>query len=538
MAVSLREKSFVVRVLLLFAIGLMGLGGGVSFGQAPVKSMDDILGELQERLAADTRAFAALKSEIEAEQVPLARELNQLESEIVDVRSEYDQVLQTKGNRTLNLSNLKAQILAKEKQNEYLTNLLDEYVRNVETQLQVAEQQRYGEAITAGKNDALNANKSLGEKFEARMALLDLSLDRIEDAIGGAVFEGTAVDESGVVAEGRFILLGPVTYFADGDLVAGGDDTGLVRTMLNSPEPSLVDIALEEKAGVSEVSGSGAGAVPLDPTLGDAIKLAEVKTSVVTEIEKGGAVMYPLLFLAGISLLIALVKWIQLSRAQRIGPRRFGRIMEDLRQGDREEAHAKAFKVRGPIGKMLRVGIEHYDDPRDLLEELMFEHVLHTRAKLNSFIPFIKITAAAAPLLGLLGTVSGMINTFKLIMVFGTGDASTFSAGISEALITTKWGLIVAIPTLLLAAFLSRKAKAVIDDMEKVGISFMNSLPSIERKEDEAGSEPGPGGGNDGGAGGEDVRVPVLPDGGAVGERDEAESDNIVAEAGSKGGEK
>jgi biopolymer transport protein ExbB len=67
-----------------------------------------------------------------------------------------------------------------------------------------------------------------------------------------------------------------------------------------------------------------------------------------------------------------------------------------------------------------------------------------------------------------------MINTFKLITVFGTQDASTFSSGIAEALITTEWGLITAIPCLLIAAFLARKARAVIDDMEKLGVRIMN----------------------------------------------------------------
>ena len=80
-------------------------------------------------------------------------------------------------------------------------------------------------------------------------------------------------------------------------------------------------------------------------------------------------------------------------------------------------------------------------------------------------------------MLGLLGTVTGIINTFKLITVFGTGDAKTLSAGISEALITTKFGLIVAIPSLFLHAFLSRKARRIIDGMEKPAVAFFNRIP-------------------------------------------------------------
>ena len=91
-------------------------------------------------------------------------------------------------------------------------------------------------------------------------------------------------------------------------------------------------------------------------------------------------------------------------------------------------------------------------------------------------LPFIAIAAASAPLLGLLGTVTGIINTFKLITVFGSGDVKTLSGGISEALITTEFGLIIAIPSLLLHAFLSRKAKGIVHRMETTAVAFLNKL--------------------------------------------------------------
>jgi hypothetical protein len=106
----------------------------------------------------------------------------------------------------------------------------------------------------------------------------------------------------------------------------------------------------------------------------------------------------------------------------------------------------------------------------------MYEQALTTRLNLQRMLPFIAVSASAAPLLGLLGTVTGIINTFKLITVFGTGDVKTLSSGISEALITTEFGLIVAIPALLLHAFLSRRARGVIDQMEKAAIAFVNQI--------------------------------------------------------------
>ena len=133
-------------------------------------------------------------------------------------------------------------------------------------------------------------------------------------------------------------------------------------------------------------------------------------------------------------------------------------------------------RIKGPVGRMLKAGVDNLREPRELVEEVMYEVVLTSRLKLERFLPFVAISAASAPLLGLLGTVTGIINTFKLITVFGSGDVKSLSGGISEALITTKFGLIVAIPSLLLHAFLSRKAKGVTDQMEKSAVSFTNQL--------------------------------------------------------------
>jgi len=125
---------------------------------------------------------------------------------------------------------------------------------------------------------------------------------------------------------------------------------------------------------------------------------------------------------------------------------------------------------------MLAAGIEHLKEPRELIEEVMYETVITTRQKLQGLLPFISVCAASAPLLGLLGTVTGIINTFKLITVFGSGDVKTLSSGISEALITTEFGLIVAIPSLLMHAFLSRKARGVVGQMETVAIALLNQI--------------------------------------------------------------
>jgi biopolymer transport protein ExbB len=104
---------------------------------------------------------------------------------------------------------------------------------------------------------------------------------------------------------------------------------------------------------------------------------------------------------------------------------------------------------------------------------------------LERFLPFLAITAATAPLLGLLGTVTGMIKTFQLITIFGTGDAKSLSSGISEALVTTAEGLIVAIPILIVHGSLSRMAKHKLSLLEQLSAAFVNGVIALRHSRDE-----------------------------------------------------
>ena len=202
-----------------------------------------------------------------------------------------------------------------------------------------------------------------------------------------------------------------------------------------------------------------------------------LKDTIIEHIEKGGVVMYPILTLAFVALAISLFKVIELLSVKKASPQDLETILDHLRSGRKEDALNFARGVKGPSGRMLTAAMESIDAEEDLIEEILYEQMLGTRPKLERFLPFIAVTAATAPLLGLLGTVTGMINTFKLITIFGTGDARQLSSGISEALITTEFGLIIAIPTLIIHALLSRMSKSVLGSMERTAVGFINGLP-------------------------------------------------------------
>jgi len=129
-----------------------------------------------------------------------------------------------------------------------------------------------------------------------------------------------------------------------------------------------------------------------------------------------------------------------------------------------------------PVPRVLLAGVKNRDMGREELENVLQEAILNEIPNLERFLSTLGMLAAISPLLGLLGTVTGMINTFHSITYYGTGDPRMMSAGISEALITTMLGLSVAIPVMLCHTLLSRKVENMIAQMEKKAVAFVNTL--------------------------------------------------------------
>jgi len=440
--------------------------------ETPKGSFADASGTMQQQLEESLAELSRLRDQIRDEQVPLSRKLNDLEGELADVRLEYQQTTRLLDSRTLDLSNLTSERKKREDEAAYLTNLLGEYVRNFESGLHIAEKQRYDKALETARLALENTELPRQQLYQAQVAVLDASLDRLGDALGGASFKGTAVAH-GLVKAGTFVLVGPAAVFRSDD----GQDVGSVEQRLGSLEPNVIPFGTpEDTAAAAQLVSTSEGQFPLDPTLGNAHKVEAVEETLTEHIAKGGPVMYPILALAAASFLVAVYKWIRLAAVRKPSRKRIEALLNAVAHHDEADVRQKVKAIPGPVGQMLATGVEHLHEPRELIEEVMYETVLATRLKVHRLLPFIAISTSSAPLLGLLGTVTGIINTFKLITVFGSGDVKTLSSGISEALITTEFGLIVAIPSLLLYAFLSRKARGIVDQMEKAALAFVNKV--------------------------------------------------------------
>jgi biopolymer transport protein ExbB len=429
--------------------------------------------DLQRQLEASLVELTELRAAIAEDLVELGRRQSQLEADLSQARSEFRAASTEYDGRSLDLANLQNSQKSLESTNSYLGNLLGEYTRNFESRILLPEQQRYGAQLEAAKLAPQNSNLSQAEIFAAQLALVESSLARLEDSLGGTRFLGQAVDENGRVHAGNYLLVGPVALFSSND----GQQVGTAEEALNSAQPRLQGfIDPVQAAHAADLLSRGEGRLIFDPTLGNARKVEATKETLVEHILAGGPVMWPILLLGLVAFLMVLYKWAGLALLGRPSKKRLNALMDAVEAGDDEEITAAAKGLRGPMGRMLQAGVENLDKPKELIEESMFERILQTKLQLNSFLPFISVSASAAPLLGLLGTVTGIIDTFKMITVVGSGDVKTLSGGISEALITTEYGLIVAIPSLLLHALLNRKVRGIIAGMEVQAINLVNQV--------------------------------------------------------------
>jgi biopolymer transport protein ExbB len=376
-----------------------------------------------------------------------------------------------KDNASVDLNRLEDNVKGRREQVDYMSNLVGEYGRSLEVRIDLAEAQMLRSKFEAFEAITNDSEMGKSDKLGAQISMIDTALDRVEKMLGGYRFEGQAVSDTGFYEKGWFVVVGPTVYFGNPESGAAG-----IAISSGSMEPAIYSLGAEVDKMVMDLVTSGEGFAPKDATLGKALAIKNQEQTIIEHVRAGGIWVYPIIGFAVASLLTALFKAVEIYSVKMPVPGTLHHILTPLNEGDLEEAKARAARVQGPAGKMLLDGVVHSNESKELVEEVMYESMIELQPKMERLLPFIAVTAATAPLMGLLGTVTGMINTFKLITIFGTGDAKSLSSGISEALITTEFGLIVAIPALILHSLLSRRSQGVLANMERIAVAFVNGL--------------------------------------------------------------
>lgn len=261
-------------------------------------------------------------------------------------------------------------------------------------------------------------------------------------------FPGTVIMPNGDQVETDITRVGEFNLVANGGFVNFSPDTQSIVALARQPSSRFTST-------VTNLESAGAGQIvpfAVDPTRGSLLSLLIQGKTIEERIQDGGTVGYVIITLGAIGILIALLRLVDLTLT--------GTKV-------RAQMKSKTPSEGNPLGRVLKIYHDNKGADVETLELKLAEGILGELPKINRGIALVQVISVVSPLLGLLGTVIGMILTFQAITLFGTGDPKTMAGGISTALMTTVLGLCSAIPTLLLHAIVNGNAKSLIHVLEE-----------------------------------------------------------------------
>lgn len=193
-------------------------------------------------------------------------------------------------------------------------------------------------------------------------------------------------------------------------------------------------------------------------------------------IKAGGWVMWPILLCSVIALAIIVERFWSLQR-KRTAPRNLvNQIWQWARDGQLDARRVQELRRNSPLGRILAAGLVNRRHDREVMKESIEEVGRHVAHELERFLNTLGTIASISPLLGLLGTVLGMIKVFTVITTQGVGDASVLASGIAEALVTTAAGLMVAIPSLLFYRYFRGRVDELVVTMEQEALKLVEAM--------------------------------------------------------------
>jgi biopolymer transport protein ExbB len=260
-------------------------------------------------------------------------------------------------------------------------------------------------------------------------------------------FPATVINVEGKEAQRDVIRVGVFSAISGGRFLHwDGDLLKLVELPRQPPSRYLSTLKdfEETKAGLATLA--------IDPSRGSILALLVETPSSRERIEQGGPIGAAIIVLGILAGVVGLFRFV---------------IVFATNRRVRAQCGSDQLSPKNPLGRVLAIFDENRDVDLETLELKLDEAILRESAKLERFLWAIKVVSVVAPLMGLLGTVTGMIRTFQAITLFGAGDPKMMAGGISEALVTTMLGLCVAIPLVLIHAFVSSGKKEIVEVLEE-----------------------------------------------------------------------
>lgn len=277
-----------------------------------------------------------------------------------------------------------------------------------------------------------------------------------------ASFPATVVTSDGEEVQQNVVRIGAFNLVSNGKYLEFVPETGRVVELQRQPQSRYVN-----RIPDLENATSGLQPVGLDPTRGQLLGLLVQSPSLGERIAQGKEVGYVIIVLGIIGVLIAL--W-RLAVLAGMGAKVNSQIKNPSQPGN------------NPLGRVFKVYQDNKNDDVEALELRLGEAILRETPKFNAWLPMLKIISVVAPLLGLLGTVTGMIVTFQAITLYGAGDPKLMAGGISTALVTTVLGLVVAIPTVFLHTLVSSRARRLTQILQEEAAGILAEQAEAQSK--------------------------------------------------------
>ena len=260
-------------------------------------------------------------------------------------------------------------------------------------------------------------------------------------------FTAPVIAAAGGQQERQVIRIGAFNAVADGRYLQWVQESGKLTELGRQPAGSHLATLADIAAATDGIVG-----VAVDPSRGSLLSMLVQTPDLQERLDQGGAVGYTIVVLALLGFLIFLYRLVVLFRV-----------------GRRVQVQLGSSEVRrdNPLGRVLAVYDQNRAIDTETLELRLDEAIMKEVPPLESGLAMIKVLSVIGPLLGLLGTVTGMIKTFQMITLFGAGDPKLMAGGISEALVTTVLGLVMAVPLTLGYALVQGRSKAIIQTIEQ-----------------------------------------------------------------------
>lgn len=403
-------------------------------------------------LAAQKRELAEridkLKKQSSAQLMRNEKEVEQLQKNYIKISRESEKAV-------ANLAESEKSLAALNSEKELLDNVLAQSQSTLAT---------LGN-FTESEQDA--STKSLDERIKTR---LQAGLEALNTASALSVTDGQFYALDGKKVEGKLVNLGRIATFGlsadhSGSLAPAGEgklkiwesiSRDLSEKLLANNDLSELTVFLHESSNKEATKKEG-------KSLSDLMKA-------------GGTIGWVIALLGVFTFIMVAIRSYLIFNAKKGSDTISLAVIELVKAGKKDEAIELTASKKSAVASLLQVILKAPVENKEAMENMASEQMIRQWSVIDRFGTLILVAASVAPLLGLLGTVTGMIATFDIITEFGTGDPKMLSSGISEALVTTMFGLVVAIPALMLGSILSTESEKIKSKMEEVALAIMNTL--------------------------------------------------------------